>query len=201
MPESMRSQPRLVVDDSPVMVLDEVVQPELVAAFDPPASPVADAFDRHVEVLPWSARGARLADRLDRAGHTEDQVFGELATAITVAQAAERRLTAPVRQRLAWPDLAGVLTADSWLAAYAGLGPAGWLLDLAGGLAPAALLRCCLAARPATKATLWLSSTRYPPPLALRGRPVHAPVTAGSARSLLRLSEYPKPGEETPQQP
>lgn len=195
MPESMRSRPRLVVDDSPVMVLDEVVQPELVAAFDSPPNPVAGS---RAEILPWTARGDLLVDRLDRTGHTKKQVLGELATAIAVAQAAKRKLPVLVRQRLEWPDLADELTADSWLAAYAGLGPAGWLLDLAGGLAPAALLRCCLAARPGTRATLWLSATRYPPPFPLCGRPVQAPVAAGSARGLIRSSEHPQPAEETP---
>lgn len=197
-PMSSWSGSRLVLGGAPLVTLSGMVQPELIAAFDAPAAG-PDTLDG---LILRTASGADLAARLIDMGYTENHVRTSLGTALDLAQDAHRQLPASVRKKLDWPVLTQRLDADGWLMAYALVGPVDWVIDLAGGLSHAALLRCCLLASPGAEAELWLPMGLYPPPRTVRARPAHAPVSATSASSLLLLRrESTQPVQKSRQQP
>lgn len=174
------SRPCLLVDGVLLMSSLDVVAPELVSALDP--------------MPPWRAcqglvgrwgRGPSVAARLDAAGCTPAYARADLAATLGLVAAAHSGLPERTRRRLGWPLAAEWLTVDAWLVAYAEE-PAGWLLDIAGGLMPASLLRCCLLARPGALVELWLDRERYGPPRVHGAEPEPAPIAAESARTLLR---------------
>lgn len=192
-----QNRPRLVVDHRVLLVLSDVAEPDLLAVFDPPSS----GRDVRDGLILRTGSGPRLAARLTAAGYTEKRIRGALAASIAVARDAQNLLTASVRARLGWPAATEFLTADGWLEEYAASGPDPWLLDLAGGLSPAALLRCCLLARPAAQAELWLPVSGYAAPPTQRAKPAPAPVLVESARHLISLGKDAQSVEQTRQQP
>lgn len=176
----LMSKPCLLAGGVLLMSALDVVAPELVTALDPmPPSRTSDGI-----VGRWGP-GPTVAARLDAAGVTAQCARAELAAALGLVAAAHSGLPERTRRRLGWPPEADWQTPDRWLVAYA-KEPAGWLLDLAGGLMPESLLRCCLLARPQVLVELWLDSGRYGPPRIGVAVPQPAPVSAGTASALLR---------------
>ncbi|WP_425307802.1 hypothetical protein AADG42_03300 [Ammonicoccus fulvus] len=153
MPTSTAAGPRLMIDHTRLLVpLSDVVPPDLVEAFDnAQRHPSPDP-----ELMVMIAAGAPLIHRLEQLGQSEEFARESLERTLTLAADAHRSLSPQVRAQLGWPAGAETLDADGWLAAYATAGPDAWLVDLAGGLAPATLLRCCLLARPDAQAELWM---------------------------------------------
>lgn len=153
MPTSAAAGPRLMIDRTRLLVpLSDVVPPDLVEAFDNARrqpSPEPGLMVR-------TAAGAPLVHRLEQLGQSEEYARESLERTLTLAVDAHRALSTQVRARLGWPEAAETLDANGWIAAYATAGPDMWLVDLAGGLAPTTLLRCCLLARPDAEAELWL---------------------------------------------
>lgn len=187
--------PCLLADGALLFNLAGAAEPELARVL----APMPESCERS-GLVGRSGSGAELAERLDDLGHTPAAARAALADALALAQEAHRRLPERVRRRLDWPPAAERLTADDWLVAYA-LDPAGWLLDLAGGLPPALLLRCCLLARAETQAELWLAAEAQRLPR-LRQIELHpAPVPAASAGEVLLRRENPEPVRQSPQQP
>lgn len=142
-----------MIDRTRLLVpLSDVVPPDLVEAF-------ANA-QRHPSPDPGLvvkiAAGAPLVHRLEQLGESEEYARKSLERTLALVADAHRALSAHVRAQLGWPEEAETLDVNGWLAAYATAGPETWLVDLAGGLAPTTLLRCCLLARPDAEATLWL---------------------------------------------
>lgn len=174
------SKPCLLADGVLLMSALDVVAPELVTALDPmpPWRTSDDLVGR------WGP-GPMVAARLDAAGVTAQYARAELAAALGLVAAAHSGLSERTRRRLAWPPEAEWQTPDRWLVAYA-KEPAGWLLDLAGGLMPECLLRCCLLARPNALVELWLGPERYGRPRIAVAVPQSAPMAAESAGTLLR---------------
>ncbi|WP_432559985.1 hypothetical protein [Granulicoccus sp. GXG6511] len=186
------SGPCLLADGVILASSLDVVAPELVLALDPMPD------DRQVEGLVGRhGSGRSVTAGLDRTGLTPAIARSELALTLELAQFAHAALPERTRRRLAWPPLAERLTADLWLVAYAAE-PARWLLDMAGGLTPTVLLRCCMLARPLSAVELWIT-----PDVDCRTRvhsvqPSPAPMAARSARSLLRAETQPmqQPGQQ-----
>ncbi|MDO5501493.1 MAG: hypothetical protein Q4F67_17630 [Propionibacteriaceae bacterium] len=196
MSHSNVSGPRLVADGVVLLSLLDVAAPELVSVLEP-----MPAKDRPDALVCWFGTGAPLAARMDAIGETPDKAREALADALDVARAAWKHLPPSTRARLDWPPEAERLTVPGWLAAYA-KDPARWLLDLAGGLPPATLLRTCLLARPHSWVELWLPGHAYGPARVHRAEPLPAPVDAASAREFLLLrGDRTEPMQQRGQQP
>lgn len=188
--------PRLMIDRTRLLVpLSDVVPPDLVKAFDDARrQPSPDPA-----LMVKSAAGAPLVQRLEQLGQSEEYARTSLERTLTLAADAHRSLSAHVRAQLGWPDEAETLDANGWLAAYATAGPEAWLVDLAGGLAPTTLLRCCLLAQPDAEAELWLpNETPHTP----RWRADLGRETKGiESVCRVRGSQLaPDPGREAPEE-
>lgn len=185
--------PGLFADGVLLVSAPGIVAPELVSALEPmPPS------DEVVGLVGFAGAGRTIATRLDAVGLTPAFALCELAAALDVAGAAHARLNERAKRRLGWPPDAERLTADRWLVAYAAK-PERWLLDTAGGLMPASLLRCCLIARPASKVELWVEAVHYGQSRVHGVEPEPAPILAESAHALLRRAGA-EPAEERRQQ-
>lgn len=186
--------PCVQVDGAVVLPLCHVADPDLVSVFDPPvASGSGLVVSRCV--------GPVLAERLDSLGHTPARAKTALAGSIGLVREAQNGLPAHTQSRLAWPTLAASIDAAGWLRAYSMWGPESWLLDLAGALDSAALLRCCLLARPDAEVALWLEPRAVPSGEVRGGELVPAPMRAASARELLLFDQAAKPRQQPGQQP
>ncbi|MDO5681511.1 MAG: hypothetical protein Q4G46_01610 [Propionibacteriaceae bacterium] len=150
MPVSQLSQPRLLVDGAAVSTSLDMVPPELENALVavPAESAIRGLVGRH-------GSGRDVAKRLDEAGITAGLARHELEQALDLAKAAYLTMSERARRRLNWPPIAERMKADCWLLLYSQF-RARWLMDMAGGLPPTILLRCCLIARPRSLVELWM---------------------------------------------
>jgi hypothetical protein len=171
--------PCLVADGVLLTNSLDVVAPALLDALSPmPPSRAVAGY------IGFQESGRSVAAHLDATGVTPEFARTELELTLDLVQAAHSGLSERTRRRLDWPLAAEKLTADRWLVAYA-KDRSRWLLDMAGGLTPATLLRCCLLARPRSTVELWLDAEVYEPGRVLSVEPSPAPMRAEAARAIL----------------